>query len=49
MIAETESLRPDANVQQAVRNLLVRIGRDDFAQIRHSPPLLYHNDLKRDS
>jgi len=45
MIAETESLRPDANVQQAVRNLLVRIGRDDFAQIRHSPPLLYHNDL----
>jgi len=45
MMAETESLRPDANVQQAVRNLLVRIGRDDFAQIRHSPPLLYHNDL----
>src|SRR5205823_377496 len=44
-IAETESLRPDANVQQAIRNLLVRIGSDDFAQIRRTPPLVYHNDL----
>jgi len=45
LIAETESLRPDANVQQAIRNLLVRIGSDDFAQIRRTPPLVYHNDL----
>jgi hypothetical protein len=26
-------------------NLLVRIGSDDFAQLRRTPPLLYHNDL----
>ena len=45
MIAETESLRSDPNAQRAVRNLLLRLGRDDFAQIRRSPPLLYHNDL----
>ena len=36
---------PDANARQAIDNLLVRIGSDDFAQLRHSPPLLYHNDL----
>ena len=35
----------DANVRQAIRNLLMRIGSDDFAQLRRSPPLLYHNDL----
>lgn len=36
---------PDANGRQAIVNLLARIGRDDFAQLRRSPPLLYHNDL----
>jgi hypothetical protein len=36
---------PDANERQAIVNLLVRIGSDDFAQLRRSPPLLYHNDL----
>jgi hypothetical protein len=35
----------DANVRKAIGNLLVRIGSDDFAQLRRSPPLLYHNDL----
>lgn len=35
----------DANGRQAMRNLLVRIGSDDFAELRRSPPLLYHNDL----
>ena len=35
----------DANVRQAIRNLLTRIGSDDFTQLRRSPPLLYHNDL----
>jgi hypothetical protein len=34
-----------ANARQAIGNLLVRIGSDDFAQLRRSPPLLYHNDL----
>jgi hypothetical protein len=45
LIAETTSSRQDAKVRPTIRDLLVRIGRDDFAQIRHSPPLLYHNDL----
>jgi len=36
---------PDENTRLAIRNLLVRIGSDDFAQLRSSPPLLYHNDL----
>lgn len=45
LIAETTSSRQDANVRTKIRDLLVRIGRDEFAQIRHSPPLLYHNDL----
>jgi hypothetical protein len=35
----------DANVRQAIRNLLVRLGNDDFAQLHRSPPMLYHNDL----
>ncbi|HYF65922.1 MAG TPA: hypothetical protein VD886_24040, partial [Herpetosiphonaceae bacterium] len=28
-----------------IRNLLLRLGSDDFAELRRSPPLLYHNDL----
>jgi hypothetical protein len=36
---------PDANARQAIRQLLARVGSDDFAQLRRSPPLLYHNDL----
>lgn len=35
----------DANLRQTIRHLLVRIGSDDFAQIRQAPPLLYHNDV----
>ena len=35
----------DADARQAIRNLLARIGSDDFALLRRSPPLLYHNDL----
>ena len=34
----------DANARQAIRDLLGRLGNDDFAQLRRSPPLLYHND-----
>jgi hypothetical protein len=44
-LAETMASPQDANVRQAIGNLLVRIGSDDFAQLRRSPPLLYHNDL----
>ena len=45
LLTETMVSSPDENTRQAIRNLLVRIGSDNFAQLRHSPPLLYHNDL----
>jgi hypothetical protein len=35
----------DPNVRQEIYGLLERVGRDDFALIRQSPPMLYHNDL----
>ncbi len=44
-LAATEESSPDENTRQAIRNLLVRIGSDGFAQFRRAPPLLYHNDL----
>ncbi|WP_313920673.1 hypothetical protein [Tahibacter sp.] len=31
--------------RQAARRVLTQLGADDFAQLRASPPLLYHNDL----
>jgi len=34
-----------ANARQEIGNLLVSLGSEDFAQLRRSPPLLYHNDL----
>ena len=45
LLVEITASPQDANVRQAIRNLLVRLGGDDFAQLRRSPPLLYHNDL----
>jgi hypothetical protein len=36
---------PDANAQQEIRDLLARIGSEDFAQLRRSPPLIYHQAL----
>ena len=42
---ETMASPQDADSRQAARNLLGIIGSDDFAQLRRSPPLLYHNDL----
>ena len=44
-LAETIASPRDAKAQAAVANLLARIGSDDFALLRRSPPLLYHNDL----
>jgi hypothetical protein len=44
-LTETIESPHDANLRLAVRKLLARIGRDDFAELRRSPPLLYHNDL----
>lgn len=45
LFVETMASPQDAKVRQAIGELLVRIGSDDFAQLRRSPPLLYHNDL----
>jgi hypothetical protein len=45
LLVETTASPRDADVRQAIRGLLVRIGGEDFAQVRRSPPLLYHNDL----
>jgi len=45
LLVETMTSSPDEDTRQAIRNLLVRSGIDDFAQLRRSPPLLYHNDL----
>jgi hypothetical protein len=44
-LVDITSSPQDRELQQAIRELLVRLGSDDFAQIRRSPPLLYHNDL----
>jgi len=44
-LTETAVTPPDTNTKQAIRELLLRIGKDDFAQLHSSPPLLYHNDL----
>jgi hypothetical protein len=35
---------PNAEAQQMVRSVLAHLAADDFALLRRSPPLLYHND-----
>jgi hypothetical protein len=45
LLTETMASPRDANLRAAVETLLGHISSDDFAQIRRSPPLLYHNDL----
>ena len=35
----------DAQLQPSIRRVLAQLGADDFALLRRSPPLLYHNDL----
>jgi hypothetical protein len=44
-LVEITASPQDANAREAIRHLLVHIGTDDFALLRRSPPLLYHNDL----
>jgi hypothetical protein len=36
---------PSTSARQAIFALLARIGSDDFAELRRTPPMLYHNDL----
>ena len=45
LLAETMASPPNENAKQVIRNLLVSIGSNDFAQLRDSPPMLYHNDM----
>jgi hypothetical protein len=44
-LVQASASRPDVNARRAIDDLLARLGRDDFALIRRTPPLLYHNDL----
>lgn len=45
LLVQSTASPQDATVPLAVRNLLARLGSDDFALLRRSPPMLYHNDL----
>jgi hypothetical protein len=45
LLVQTGASRPGANARRATRDLLARLGADDFALLRLAPPLLYHNDL----
>ena len=36
---------PNVEAQQAARSMLTQLAADDFAMLRRSPPLLYHNAL----
>jgi hypothetical protein len=45
LLVQANALPQDANVRQAIRTLLARLGNNNFAQLRRSPPMLYHNDL----
>jgi hypothetical protein len=45
LLVQTGASGPGANARQAIRDLLARLGNDDFALLRLAPPLLYHNDL----
>ncbi|TDR42063.1 hypothetical protein DFR29_109119 [Tahibacter aquaticus] len=44
LVAATPSPQ-DAQAQHAARRVLAQLAADDFALVRQSPPLLYHNDL----
>jgi hypothetical protein len=45
LLVQSKASPQDANVRLAIRNLLARLGSDDFALLHRSPPMLYHNDL----
>jgi hypothetical protein len=45
LLAQAMAAPEDAKVRLGIRNLLARLGSDDFALLRRSPPMLYHNDL----
>lgn len=45
LFVQAKTSPQDEKVRLAIRNLLMRLGRDDFALLRSPPPMLYHNDL----
>ena len=45
LLVQAKASPQDEKVRLAIRILLVRFGRDDFALLRSTPPMLYHNDL----
>jgi len=44
-LVESAASPADAQARQAMHRVLAQLGADDFALLRRSPPLLYHNDL----
>ena len=44
-LVEVTASPEDASARQEARRVLALLGSEDFALIRRSPPLLYHNDL----
>lgn len=44
-LVESEGQVGNAEASAAIASLLERLSRDDFARIRTTPPLLYHNDM----
>lgn len=45
LLVETTGSPEKPDARKAISALLARIGKDDFALLHSSPPLLYHNDL----
>jgi hypothetical protein len=45
LLVETKTSPASPDAQKAIGDLLARLGKDDFALLRSSPPLLYHNDM----
>lgn len=44
-LVDLEASPGNAELRHAAQGVLARLGADDFALLRQSPPLLYHNDL----
>lgn len=44
-LVEAAASPGDAEARRAARRVLTQLGTDDFALLRRTPPLLYHNDL----
>jgi len=45
LMVEVAASPQDASLQELIREVLARLGSDEFAGLRRSPPMLYHNDL----